>query len=336
MMFNFFHLIVVGLALVGLSIAVYIFYRKSAEQHLLCPLSGDCDSVVHSEFAFFLTIPVEIWGMLYYAAIAVAYSAIVYFPLLASPFAVFVLLGITITAFLFSLYLTFIQAFALHEWCTWCLFSAGLCTFILLSAFLSSPFGIVPLLATNHDLIFIIHMLAVAIGIGGATITDVFFFKFLKDFRISKLEASTLRTFSQVIWFALGLIVLSGVGLYIPDAARLNDSPKFLAKMVIVGMLLVNGALLNLLVSPKLVRISFGGKHKHQPQELRRLRKLAFALGAISISSWYSIFIVAMADGIPLSVFQFLFFYATLLIVAVGASQFFEYRFTVAAEPWKE
>ncbi len=333
---NIFPLFIVALSLIGFSIAAYIFRRKRAEEHLICPLNGDCDSVVRSEYAFFFTIPVEVWGMLYYAALAFAYSVLVYFPALASPFVIFVLLGVTITAFLFSLYLTFIQAFALHEWCTWCLFSAGLCTLILLFAFLGLPFGLSPLLAENHDFIFALHLLAVALGIGGATIADVFFFKFLKDFRISKTEAAVLHTLSQVIWFALGFIVLTGVGLYIPAAVILNMSPKFLGKMVIVGVLIANGAFLNLLVSPKLVRISFGGKHEHKPNELRRLRKLAFALGAISITSWYSAFMLALWRDVPFLFAEILLGYGLVLCVAVAMSQFFEHRFAMVADDWQE
>lgn len=332
---NIAYFAIVAFALGGFSIAFYIFYRKCAEEHLICPLRGDCDSVVHSEYAIFLTIPVEVWGMLYYAMLAITYGAIAYFPLLASPFVVFVLLGATIIAFLFSLYLTFIQAFALHEWCTWCLFSAGLCTLVLLSAFLGLPFDLPLLLSANHDFIFALHLFAVALGLGGATITDVFFFKFLKDFRISKSEAAVLRMLSQIIWFALGLIVLTGIGLYIPDAALFNDSSKFLAKLCVVFVLLVNGAFLNLLVSPKLVRISFGGTHTHKPHELRLLRRLAFALGAVSITSWYAAFFVAMLGG-SFSLAMLLGSYGIALLLAILGSQFVEARFAIAANNWKE
>ncbi len=334
-MFSLAHLTIVGLSLVGFSIASYIYHRKRAAEHLLCPFNGDCDSVVHSEYAFFFTVPVEVWGMLYYVGIALAYFLLTLLPSFASPFVFFMLLGVTITAFLFSLYLTFIQAFTLHEWCTWCLFSAGLCTIILPFSFFGLPFSLSDLLVANHNLIFALHLLAVALGLGGATITDIFFFKFLKDFRISKTEAATLHMLSQIIWFALGFIILTGVGLYVPEADALRASPKFLAKLVIVLVLLVNGAFLNLLISPKLVRISFGSTHAHASHELRRLRRFAFALGAISLTSWYATFFVAML-GARGSFSMLLGGYGIALLLAIAVSQFFEHRFATAADQWQE
>lgn len=180
----------------------------------------------------------------------------------------------------------------------------------------------------DRNLFLLLHIVSFAIGLGGATIADIFFFKFLKDFRISEAESETLDTLSRVIWVALGVIVVSGVGLYLPNAEALNQVPKFLVKMIVVGVLIVNGIFLNLLVAPRLVKIAFHQKHFHEKNELHHIRKIAFALGAISITSWYSAFFLGfLPKNIPFNFSEILLAYFLILGVAVVGSQIFDHFF---------
>src|SRR3989338_3120849 len=322
------HIILIFAAFGGFLLAFYIRHKKQARETVICPLDSDCAAVLSSDYSTFFGLPIDILGLLYYGIVAVGYALFLAFPALASPLAVFGVLTLTITAFLFSLYLTFIQAFALKQWCAWCLMSAGICAIIFATALSVSEFGFISLLDRYHDLIVIGHFLGVALGLGAATITDIFFFKFLKDFRISEWEAEVMRTLSQIIWFALALLVLTGLGLYLPVAEELNQSAKFLVKMVVVAVIIINGAFLNLLVAPKLVKISFGEKHRHATGELHHIRKIAFALGAISIVSWYSAFILGMLRTLPIEFSSLLLIYLFILGGAIIGSQFME-RFFV-------
>lgn len=319
-----FYALIIFAALGGFLLAFYIHHKKYAREVLVCPLGSNCDAVIQSEFSRFFGVPVELLGMAYYGIIAVGYGAFLILPSIARPEVIFAFLVLTTAAFLFSLYLTFIQAFALRQWCTWCLTSAGLCTFIFFSVVVGSELGLFSILSQHREIILILHAFGAALGVGGATISDIFFFKSLKDFRISEWEAGTLHLLSQVIWFALAVIVVTGLGLYLPDTDRLNESSKFLAKMVIVGALMVNGAFLNLFISPKLIRITFGRTHQHEEGELRRLRKTAFALGAVSLISWYSAFILGSLRALPLGFGTILGIYAALVIAAVVGSQIAE------------
>lgn len=316
----------------GFLLAFYIRHKKHTQEKMVCPLNFDCDTVVYSKYAAFFGIPIEILGLFYYGVVAVSHALFLAFPIFASPLLVFSVFVLTSAAFLFSLYLTFIQAFALKQWCSWCLVSAGLSTVIFGATLINSEFGLLELLAQYRAFILMAHILGVALGLGGATITDIFFFKFLKDFRISEWEAEVMHTLSQVIWFSLALLVLSGIGLYLPEAGAFNQSPKFLMKMVVICVLIANGSFLNLLISPKLVQISFGQKHDHEAGELRRIRKLAFALGAISIVSWYSAFLLGL---LPRGIFTEFWtpFLGYLLIAGAGVviSQFLERLFSKKA-----
>lgn len=183
------------------------------------------------------------------------------------------------------------------------------------------------LLRDFREYIVIAHAFAAAIGVGGATITDVFFFRFLKDSKISVRESNVMRILSEVIWAALIALIITGALLYFPDMARLNQSPKFLVKMIAVAVLLANGILLNLYLTPKLKHISFGERHHHQKGELFHTRKIAFASGAISITSWYAAFILGSLRSLQIEFLPLLGIYALLLLGAIIGSQVMEYLF---------
>jgi len=150
--------------------------------------------------------------------------------------------------------------------------------------------GFIGFLADQRTIILALHALGVALGLGGATIADVLFFKFLKDLRISSKEAEVMRVLSSVILASLLLMFFSGVGLYLGDREAYNGSSGFLFKMIVVVVLSLNGFALHWMIGPKLIDISFGGE-MHANDHLRMLRKIAFALGAVSIISWYSAFL---------------------------------------------
>lgn len=320
----FAYLLALAAGIAGFCVSFYIWRKKSRQQVLVCPLHAQCDTVVHSEFSRFLGVPLEFMGMSYYGLVCVGYGSLLVFPsLTASLFAFFVFVFSSL-AFLFSLYLTFIQAFYLRQWCSWCLISAALSVFIFMMAVTSSYALVIPVLAHSRSVLLIIHTLGFALGLGGATIADIFFFRFLRDLRISDWEARVLRMLSEVIWVSLAVLVLSGVGLYLPEADRLNESSKFLVKAVVVSVVIVNGAFLNLFISPKLVHISFGKPHPTMSQELHRSRKIAFALGAVSFTSWYTAFILGSLRSVPLSFMALLGVYLVIVSVGVLGSQLIE------------
>lgn len=316
---------VIFAAFAGFLLAFYIRHKKKAKEGLICPIGADCDAVIYSEYSKFFGIPVEMLGLFYYGIVAVSYGVFLVLPQLAGISAVFGILVISASAFLFSLYLTFIQAFALKQWCTWCLTSAGLCTLIFAFAFRGSQFGFIPLLAEHRETFFLIHLSGLALGLGGATLTNIFFFKFLKDFRVSEGEWETLRTILQVIWFALLVLVLGGLGFYLGNGAALGRLDNFRVEVIAVLIIILNGAFFNLIYQPKLMKISLRERHDHQVGELHLLRKLAYALGAISLVSWYAAFLLSILDSPPFDFGLLLLFYLASLGGAVILSQLMEH-----------
>lgn len=127
---------VIACAVAGFFVARHIKQKKQRDEKLTCPIGFECDAVVKSKYSKFLGLPVENVGLLYYACIAVGYALFLAVPVLAPLFPLFSLaaLAASAAAFLFSLYLTGVQLFALKQWCSWCLVSAGLCVALFAAA----------------------------------------------------------------------------------------------------------------------------------------------------------------------------------------------------------
>jgi len=121
-------------ALAGFFVARHIWTKKKRDERFLCPIGFDCDTVVRSKFSTLFGVHLEIFGMLYYGAIAVSYFSFLAFPELYSRTVALATLVASAGAFIFSIYLIGIQFFAIKEWCSWCLVSAALCVIIFFSA----------------------------------------------------------------------------------------------------------------------------------------------------------------------------------------------------------
>ncbi len=174
----------------------------------------------------------------------------------------------------------------------------------------------------------LLHLFGVVLGLGSATITDILFFKFVQNKHITGKEAKLMDILSRVIWVALLILVVSGIMLYIPSMDRLNESGKFLTKGVGLLVLIVNGLVLGYFVRPKLTKIDFSNNNvsrfglSHLVN--RKMRRWATLCGAISISSWYFIFILGGLRGVTFPVVYGLIGYAIILTLAIIGSFIFE------------
>lgn len=172
-----------------------------------------------------------------------------------------------------------------------------------------------------------LHLLAMAVGIGGATVSDILFFKFLKDFRISKKEEEVLHVLKDVILFAMLCIAVTGIFLFI-GKPELRHSGPFLVKVIASSILLLNGIALHKFIAPHLMYLNL----KNSKKMSRKWHRLAFALGAISVCSWYSVFLIASLKSVLPQSFRFLLtVYVCILVLGVLGSQVFELRIRAKA-----
>ena len=137
---TFLHLVIIAAACAGFFVARHIHRTKRAAEKLVCPIGFDCDKVVHSAYATLWGIHLEVFGMLYYALVALGYATFLVAPAARLPFFSPIALAATAGGLLFSLYLTGVQAFKLRNWCTWCLASAGICAIIFAAVFALAGF----------------------------------------------------------------------------------------------------------------------------------------------------------------------------------------------------
>ena len=300
-----FYAFTISASLGGLGVVSYIFYSKKFNKQLACPSGSNCDAVIKSKYSHFLGIPLEYLGMLYYSVIFFSYTSLIFLPYLRDEILLPFILMLTASAFLFSLYLIFVQAFLLRKWCIWCLLSAALSTGIFIASFVSFGLSgeffdqIEPLLVLFRELGFIF-------GLGGATAALFLFLKFLNDSDIDDKEAQTLQKFSELIWFGLGLIFISEYTRYVSQPEVLAQSGIFISQIVILSVVFISGAVLNVLFAPFLAILPFSEKidknaaQEHRPSPLESLRRGTIITGAIAISSWYFAFALNYIPELPI------------------------------------
>lgn len=318
--------ITIIIALCGFVIASMIRHKKKVGQKLVCPIGSDCESVVYSSYGKFFGIDITNMGILYYGSIATLYGFFMVFAGRLPDYVYVIGFLLSVGAVIFSLYLIIVQTLVIRQWCFWCILSAIISLILVVVSGAALGSNLYTFLLEYKTVIVIFHALAAALGVGTVLVTDVFFMKFLKDDRISESESDILDTLSQVVWFALGMLILTGVGLFMPTSMEYLAKTKFVAKVIIVGVIAVNGVLLNLFVAPKLVKISFGQDSVEHPHELRHLRRMAFAFGGVSIVSWLTTFILGSVRSLPFSVPVLLMIYVFLILCAVIGSQIFDYK----------
>lgn len=117
------HALIFTLAAIGISEVVYLIKKRIAAQRPVCPLGGDCVTVLTSKYNKFFFIPNDILGLLFYITITLLAAFIVIgigpVELFYAAIRLFVAM-----ASIMSLYLTFLQWRIIKAWCFWCLMSA--------------------------------------------------------------------------------------------------------------------------------------------------------------------------------------------------------------------
>lgn len=110
------------LVVVGLLISGYLSYLKLTSTSAVCVggAAFNCDYVESSQYSKLAGIPIAYLGLATYLFIGAALLFENRIALLKSYGAVLIF-GITLFAFLFSLWLIYVQAALLQAWCIWCL-----------------------------------------------------------------------------------------------------------------------------------------------------------------------------------------------------------------------
>jgi uncharacterized membrane protein len=136
---------------------------------------------------------------------------------------------------------------------------------------------------------------------------------------VSAKEPVIMHLVSQMIILGLFLLLLSRLALVSIDFQGYVENLRLITKMLAAFVVIINGGILNLYLTPRMKKISLKEEDRGRHEKLARI---SFALGAVSLVSWLSAFLLAMLEGLfdrPLS--TLLLGYLALLVIAIGGSQ---------------
>ncbi len=172
-----------------------------------------------------------------------------------------------------------------------------------------------------------LHLIGLALGLGAASFADYSFIKAVKmGDRITPETVNSMRSISQVVWTGIGILCLSGIGLFFMKPAAYLASSGFLAKMLFVGVLVINGMFLNFYVTARLTTFNFSEIYAIRDAAWKA-RKLSFIFGAISTLTWYAVLLTAQFKSVVKFAFiEYVFIYLSVLVLAIFLALLLEHK----------
>lgn len=116
------------LAVAGMGVAGYLAYENVQGNTTVCGVTHGCSTVQNSKYAKVAGVPVSVPGFLLYLGLAAAAIAWLADMRGLRPLLTLLAFAGTLFGFLFSAYLTYIEAFVLEAWCIFCVVSALIMT----------------------------------------------------------------------------------------------------------------------------------------------------------------------------------------------------------------
>jgi uncharacterized membrane protein len=165
----------------------------------------------------------------------------------------------------------------------------------------------------------IFHLLGVAIGAGGAYMSDAIFFSSIKDREINDTELRFIKIGSRMVWAGLILLIISGALLFFNGSpeAYLHSS-KFVAKMTIVAILTLNGIFFHTVHIRRLL------SHRNEllvwPNSFIKESRWLYPSGAISMVSWTSAIVLGAFRSVPWSYTTIMLVYCGIVLFAIIVS----------------
>lgn len=284
----FYEIILIILSLGGLYVANRIRIEKKSGHKMMCPLNGNCEQVLTSDFAKVAGIPLELAGIAYYLIVIFANVIFIITPALKLSIVEIILFAITLFGFIFSIYLTSVQAFYLKNWCTWCLYSGLFSTLIFIASTINFSINIEGLVETMRAMpwfFMAVNIIAYALGTSLALVTEFLTLKFLRDFKIDQKEKLTLMYLWHVLWSAIFLIIISSFAIFSFDLQLFDNQRLYLIKSLIFGFIVFSSILMCFFILPKLDKSKIACSVMHI-STVSLYRNLAIIFSTIIAVSW--------------------------------------------------
>src|SRR6266542_197031 len=121
----------IALTIIGLLVSIYMTIYKITSNDSMCIGSGDCKTVNASRYAEVYGIPVAVLGVAGYAAI-LAVLLLERRPGFFQQNGTMLFFGLSLTGFLFTLYLIFVEVALIRAYCPFCITSQTAMTIIFI------------------------------------------------------------------------------------------------------------------------------------------------------------------------------------------------------------
>jgi len=121
----------IALAIIGLLVSIYMTIFKITSNDNMCIGSKDCSVVNASRYSELYGIPVAVFGIVGYAAI-LAVLWLERNPGFFNQNGTMLLFGLSLTGFLFTLYLIFLEIALIKAYCPFCITSQAAMTIIFI------------------------------------------------------------------------------------------------------------------------------------------------------------------------------------------------------------
>lgn len=164
----------------------------------------------------------------------------------------------------------------------------------------------------------ILHLFGVVVGFGAAISSDFLALIAYRDGKLNRSEIKLLSAGSKLVWFGLGIILSSGLLIFLSKPLVYLYSTKFLAKMLIVVAIAINGLFLHLvLLGPIVKRLKTVSSVGLTNQQKRWLPVLV----SISFCSWFFALILGSLRSLPYGVSEILTVYFAVIVLCVVGSK---------------
>lgn len=170
----------------------------------------------------------------------------------------------------------------------------------------------------------LLHLLGLVIGLGSVTTLDFYLLKFLRGDTVTRSDAHLVHLVSLLAAAGLAALWLSGIGFMTLawfNNPALFGSPKVQAKLIVVAILTINGAILHFKVLPQVAR-AVGRPLFCKQGSTRRDRIMMRVCGAVSAASWWTPFFLGAVRELNFAAPIWVFLGGYLVLLALFGAGF--------------
>lgn len=164
-----------------------------------------------------------------------------------------------------------------------------------------------------YTVAIVLHVIGAVIGVGTVTVNDLQYFRAIGDRELGVAYQKSVKFYGNLIKGGLGLLIISGL-FFMFSKPVLWGSEKILTKLVLVGLLAINGFVINFVFEPKLAQF----KADDWSGKSLLLKKMVFTrlpFDIISIVSWYAVLFLGAVGRQPWNAVQIILGYIVALAV---------------------